>query len=336
MVDSIQSSQSSVLHEEIEAYTRQIIMNYLQENSVSFPDKYFTRMVKTGFLDKFITMMETESVKQDKIKKMLNKHNISIPSEFYSGMVRTNLLEHLLNATHNIDSGSDPNKNERTNTPTNDTDKRSTAKKQKKVHICSTYEIPLAHNQQYLYKRAITYEEAQQLLKKPFPWDEKIKNENHRINQCHVNAGTTDIHALQTIINDQCTMISNLINNSVNATFVANAIYNYHSKTGPILTSWRDLIDLFFITFFVSYLVYYRICSIGFHPCDKIMAFCCKPVILRIQNQQQQQKEQEPTTTTIINENPVPKKAQHRQLSSSVAFVEDDYFVRFNNGYISE
>ncbi len=37
-------------------------------------------------------------------------------------------------------------------------------------------------------------------------------------------------------------MINYLINNSINATFIAEAIRDHHSRTGPTLTSWRDLI----------------------------------------------------------------------------------------------
>jgi hypothetical protein len=44
-----------------------------------------------------------------------------------------------------------------------------------------------------------------------------------------VTAGSIDIHALQTTFNDHRTMIEYLINNAINATFVAEAINNHHS-----------------------------------------------------------------------------------------------------------
>jgi hypothetical protein len=52
-------------------------------------------------------------------------------------------------------------------------------------------------------------------------------------------------------------MINYLINNTINATFFADAISNYHSKTGPIFTSWHDLVDLLCIGLFIGFLIYF-------------------------------------------------------------------------------
>ncbi len=98
-----------------------------------------------------------------------------------------------------------------------------------------------------------------------------IGQENRHLIKRNTDAGTMDIHALQTKINDHRTMINYLINNSINATFVVHAINNHHSETGPILTSWRDLIDLFFISFLIAYFTYFLLCRTGFSPCDKVL-----------------------------------------------------------------
>ncbi|CAF1665257.1 unnamed protein product, partial [Rotaria magnacalcarata] len=95
-----------------------------------------------------------------------------------------------------------------------------------------------------------------------------IENEiekNRRIRR-DSNAGNLDIHALQTTINDHRTMIYYLINNSMNATYVTNAISSHHSNTGPILTTWRELIDAFVITLCMGFFIYLLMCHAACSP----------------------------------------------------------------------
>jgi hypothetical protein len=66
-------------------------------------------------------------------------------------------------------------------------------------------------------------------------------------------------------------MINYLINNSINATFVAEAICDHHSRTGPTLTSWRDLVDLFFLSLVLLILIYFLLGRAGFTLCDNAL-----------------------------------------------------------------
>ena len=190
------------------------------------------------------------------------------------------------------------------------------------------------HHQTLSCQRTMTLKQILILLKQQ-PCAQIIeKQENRQRKKRNTDAGNVDIHALQTTINDHRTMINYLINNSINATFVADAISNHHSKTGPILSSWRDLIDICTVTLFIGFFVYYCICRTGFTPCDNIISFFCKPVFSRTQSQKQQQQEQRPTTSI---EHSLRRKvaAQPRQAHSSAISVDGD-IVRFNNGYMSE
>jgi hypothetical protein len=60
-----------------------------------------------------------------------------------------------------------------------------------------------------------------------------------------------DIKAIQATINDHRTMISNIINNSINSSNIQQAVLNHYSNTAPVCNSWRDvaLIFLLFIAF---------------------------------------------------------------------------------------
>jgi len=111
-------------------------------------------------------------------------------------------------------------------------------------------------------------------IKEKTPVD--INNNNNNNNNRHkrdVNAGTNDIRALQTTVNDHRSMIEYLINNSINATFVSEAINHYHNSTAPTLTSWRDLVDLLFIALVLLALLYFLIFRAGFSKCDKALVY---------------------------------------------------------------
>ncbi|CAF1440475.1 unnamed protein product [Adineta ricciae] len=183
-------------------------------------------------------------------------------------------------------------------------------------------------------QRFMTLTEVMELLKQQpcFITEPQQQQQQHLINGIQrrdVNNGNFDVHAIQTTINDHRVMINYLINNSINATFVADAISTYHSKTGPILTSWRDLVDLVFVCLLIGFLMYFLICRAGFAPCDKVLQCLFKPVVQRVQ-QQQQQKTTEPSTTIAV-ELPLRNK-QQQPLHSSIS----DDFLRYNTGYLTE
>jgi len=125
------------------------------------------------------------------------------------------------------------------------------------------------------------------------------KNNSNRRSR-EVTQGNIDVHALQTTIHNQQTMINYLFNNSINATNLADAIDNYHSHPGPILTSWRDLFDLFLLCLVLIIFIYFLLCRAGFAPCHHAISFIFKPVIDRLQ-QQQQLRQQHLTPTTVSN-----------------------------------
>jgi hypothetical protein len=61
-------------------------------------------------------------------------------------------------------------------------------------------------------------------------------------------------------------MVNYFINSSTNTTFIADTINNHHSRNGPILTSWRDIVDLIFITLLIGFLIYFLLCRTGSTP----------------------------------------------------------------------
>ncbi|CAF1506335.1 unnamed protein product [Adineta steineri] len=135
------------------------------------------------------------------------------------------------------------------------------------------------------------------------------KEDQRQVNKRNTDAGNVDIHALQTTINDHRTMINYLINNSINATYVSDAITNHHSKTGPILNSWRDIIDLCTVTLSV------------------VLSYCCKPIITRIREQEQPQ--------TIANQKTPRKMRQRQRAHSPMASIEND-IRQYHHGYITD
>jgi hypothetical protein len=181
----------------------------------------------------------------------------------------------------------------------------------------------------------VSLQQIMQLLKEQ-PCVKIIEQDGHRIVKRNTDAGNVDIHALQTTINDHRTMINYLINNSINASFVSDAILDHHSKTGPIFSSWRDLTDVFTISLLFGFVIYYCICRTGFRPCDKIIAFFCQPIITRTTQQQDPRATVATIATTMSNEASFRKPSQRRAPPTSTASFVDGDIVRFNHGYISE
>ncbi|CAF1444054.1 unnamed protein product [Rotaria sordida] len=141
----------------------------------------------------------------------------------------------------------------------------------------------------------ITLQRIKSLLKQYSCVNIKKESDYHRMIP-NIYAFSVDMKVLQTIITDHRTLISYLINylhnNSVNATFVADAIRNHHSKTGPILTSWRDLIHLFFMSIFIGYLIHLWMYHVGFRPCNRCLSFLSKFLFVRFYKRQEFEQQQ--------------------------------------------
>ncbi|CAF1545288.1 unnamed protein product, partial [Rotaria sordida] len=106
-----------------------------------------------------------------------------------------------------------------------------------------------------------------------------------------VNAGSVDVYSLQSTINDHRTMINYLINNSINATYVAGAISDHHTKSFPILTSWRDIIDLFLIIVFIGFIIHCLLVRAGLSPCKGCFSLCSKCLFPNMSEQHQQHQQ---------------------------------------------
>ncbi|CAF3876490.1 unnamed protein product [Rotaria sordida] len=170
-----------------------------------------------------------------------------------------------------------------------------------------------------------------------------------------VNAGSVDVYSLQSTINDHRTMINYLINNSINATYVAGAISDHHTKSFPILTSWRDIIDLFLIIVFIGFIIHCLLVRAGLSPCKGCFSLCSKCLFpnmseqhqqhqqLQQQLQQQQellqqlqgrlrQREQGQSQQGIIRNQSIRRNQQH---IPTVASIQGD-ITPFQNGYLSD
>jgi len=124
-------------------------------------------------------------------------------------------------------------------------------------------------------------------------------------------------------------MIGYLINNTINATFVADATNNHHSRTGPKLTSWRDLVDFFLGLVFIV-LIYLLLCRAGFTPCDNALSFLFQPVFTRFQRrkqqeEQQQQQQQTPPLPTVLTRTNQQNRMSPRSPINS--FLDDSTLV---------
>jgi short subunit dehydrogenase-like uncharacterized protein len=152
-----------------------------------------------------------------------------------------------------------------------------------------------------------------------------------------VHAGSVDINALQTTINDHRSMINYLINNTINTTVMSNAIMDHHTNTLPILASWRDWIDVMIVLFMIGYVIYKLIMRFGSRSCDSIVVLVSKRVADQM-NQEQQHKSTLPTvTTTTMATTAAQTERYHptRHLYPSVASTNNDDIIRLNNGYAS-
>ena len=155
-----------------------------------------------------------------------------------------------------------------------------------------------------------------------------------------------DMKALQATINDHRTIINYLVNNTVNTTVLQSAILDHHTNTFPILTSWRDWIDLLLIVPLVLYVLYKLLGRFGFTPCQSLLLLVSKQVVHQMHKQQQQQStlpsqpqlQPQPvpslpvTTVHTITEGYHHKRSHYPPGPHPLS----DDVIRFNNGYASD
>ena len=178
-------------------------------------------------------------------------------------------------------------------------------KSQNEIQIVDEYRHGQSSNTEYC-RTNITYTGIMKILEKN-ACQSKIKqdtiSDRKNRNPRDVNAGNTDIHAIQTTVNDHRVMIEYLVNNSINQTFLANALYN-HSRNKPSLTNWRDLVDLLCITVFIIITLYFLICRVGIHPFDQLIIYLFTPVLNRTlkKNKSSTGQSDYTTTPTTVNQ----------------------------------
>jgi hypothetical protein len=164
-----------------------------------------------------------------------------------------------------------------------------------------------------------------------------IETMSNQRDKRQVHAGSVDINALQTTINDHRTMINYLINNTINTTVMSNAIMDHHSNTLPILASWRDWIDVMIVLLMIGYIIYRLITRFGSRSCDSIVVLVSKRVADQMK-QEQQHKSTLPTVATTTTTTTAQTERYHptRHLYPPVASANNDDIIRLNNGYTSD
>ncbi len=86
-------------------------------------------------------------------------------------------------------------------------------------------------------------------------------------------------------------------------------LLTHHIRTGPILSSWRDLVDLLFLDLITVIFIYLLLCRAGFTAWDKAILFIFRPIMNRVQQQHhhQQQLRQQPSPLSTTTTETVPK-----------------------------
>ncbi|CAF3589124.1 unnamed protein product [Rotaria socialis] len=207
------------------------------------------------------------------------------------------------------------------------------------------------------------------LKQHPCPIIVKEEIDTHRkMKRQVVDAGTVNVHALQRTANDHRTLINYLINNSINATIMSDAIITHHSKTGPILSSWRDLNHLFITIFLLGFIIYLILSRTGCTPCHRCLNMLSGSLLPRLQEHEKQQQElvqqiqkqlqeqiqqqqqqfekqqqelwkqlqQHQRSSRIQSQPPLPPPAVRNQIHYSTLPAMSTDAVRFNNGYMSD
>jgi hypothetical protein len=186
------------------------------------------------------------------------------------------------------------------------------------VHAVPAMDIGLHSSQCH---RPMTHAQVVELLQQQ-PCVVKSKQQSRIGKRDTQTTGTVDIHALQTTVNDHHTLINYIINNSLNTSILAEAINRHNAKRPPILSEWRDSVDMACIAFIVGALIYLLICRTGCISCGAIMAFFLRPVATHLNRQLQSQAQPEAIDTV-----------SHKVQPASPIVMD---IHRYNRGYSSD
>ncbi|CAF1413895.1 unnamed protein product [Rotaria sordida] len=194
-------------------------------------------------------------------------------------------------------------------------------------------------------RRQMTLQQMKDILKQhPCAFENNIEIYLLRTRR-DVDPNKIDIKAIHATVNDHRTMINYLINNSVNTTMLGDAILDHHKKTGPILSSWRDIFHLLFIIIFVGFILYFFICRTGLFPQRYCISTFSSCFVSEVKNELQQQREQLQQQQQqvqqlvkqlieqqkIIKTKPIRRRRQDQQSIRS----NSNETVQYNEGYMS-
>jgi hypothetical protein len=95
------------------------------------------------------------------------------------------------------------------------------------------------------------------------------------------------INAIHGTINEHRSIINYLINNSVNTTFVQEAITSYYTSKMPNLSSWRDLSHILILTIFIGVSLYFLISRCTIEPIYRCLLCLSKRLVPHIQQKEE-------------------------------------------------
>lgn len=156
---------------------------------------------------------------------------------------------------------------------------------------------------------------------------------NHRMRKRNDDINNIDIRALQATIVNHNNMINYLINNTVNATYVTNAYIDQRTKTGVIVSSWRDWIDLICVAALVTVIVRFVFCRDNNSMCDR----CSSNIFESLQKRhvaQEQQLERKNNAESIRRKPPPPQR--HADPLYPRAPTISGGKIGFKNGHMSD
>ena len=149
-----------------------------------------------------------------------------------------------------------------------------------------------------------------------------------------VSASNIDVKALQATINDHRTMINYLVNNSINATYVTDAVKDHHIETGPIFRSWRDTLLILLCMAVLGNFIYTSMCGSRANVCDSLLGMLFRSNITRII-----EKKEGPMATTnaaSAKEAVSQKQSTHQSYPLPTIHTVSEAVQYNNNGYIYE
>jgi hypothetical protein len=156
---------------------------------------------------------------------------------------------------------------------------------------------------------------------------------NHRMRKRNDDTNNIDIRALQATIVNHNNMINYLINNTVNATYVTNAYIDQHTKTGVIVSSWRDWIDLICVAALVGFIARFLLCRSKNSICDQCSSNLFE--FLQKRHVTQEQQQERASNAEPIRRKPPPPQSHANPLYPSVPTISGNK-IGFKDGYMSD